>query len=97
MLCSMSQDQSFIWKSSLVGPENWVEQSLWDLHSRSKSVRSIESQIWCQPAISLGRRFRKGAMAFAYRDFRHFIFSLFTFCAFQAATPVLELRENESD
>ena len=60
-------------------------------------VRLMESQIWHQPAGSMGGRgFRKGTMASAQLDARHFSFSLYTFGAFQAATPVLELRRTES-
>ena len=56
----------------------------------------VESQIWNQLASSVWIRFTKETMASACLDGRHFSFSLNTTCAFQAATPVLELRRNES-
>ena len=49
------------------------------------------------PACQLcGGKVRKGTMASAHLDARHFSFSLYTTGAFQAATPVLELRGSES-
>ena len=44
-----------------------------------------------------GGRFRKGTVASAPLDARHFSFSLYATGAFQAATPVVELREGESE
>ena len=41
--------------------------------------------------------FRKGTMASACLDARHFSFSLYTTGAFQAATLLLELRGSESE
>ena len=55
-------------------------------------ARLMESQIWTQLASSMGGGFRKGKIASACLDARHFSFSLYTTGAFQAATLVLELR-----
>ena len=44
-----------------------------------------------------GSRFRKGMMASAHLDARHFCVSLYTNGAFQVAKPVLELRGSESE
>ena len=59
-------------------------------------ARLMESQIWHQLAVSVGGGFRKGTMASACLDARHFSFSLYTTSAFQATTSVLELRGSES-
>ena len=58
-------------------------------------ARLMESQIWHQLAGSVGRRFRKGTMDFAYFDDRHFSFSLYATGAFQATNLVVELRWSE--
>ena len=58
-------------------------------------ARLMESQIWHQLAGSMGGAFRKGTMASAHLDARHFSLSLYTTSALQAATLVLEVRENE--
>ena len=60
-------------------------------------ARLMESQVPHQFAIFVGGGFRKGTMASAHLDARHFSFSLCTTAAFQAATPVLELRGSESE
>ena len=63
-------------------------------------ARLMECHIWHQLAISvalLGERFRKWTMASAHLDASYFSSSLYTTGAFQAATPVLELRWNESE
>ena len=60
-------------------------------------ARLMESQIWHQLAIFAVGVFRKGTMASAQLDGRHFSFSLYTTGAFQAATLVLELRGSESE
>ena len=60
-------------------------------------ARLMESQMWYQLAGFLGGRFRKGTMASARLDARHFSFSLYATCAFQAATPVPELRRSKSE
>ena len=57
----------------------------------------LETQIWHQPTGSVGEGLSKGTMASAHLDARHFIFSLYATGTFQAATPVLELRESESE
>ena len=59
-------------------------------------AKLMESQIWHQLAGSVGGGFRKGIMASACLDARHFIFSLYATGAFEAATPDLELRRGES-
>ena len=60
-------------------------------------ARLVESQIWHQLAGSVGKGFRKGTMASACLDTRPFSSSLYATGAFQAATPVLELRGSESE
>ena len=60
-------------------------------------ARLMESQIWHQLVSSVGGGFRKETMASAHLDARYFSSSLYSTCAFQAATPVLELRGSESD
>ena len=57
----------------------------------------MESQIWNQVTSSVAGEFGKGTMASAILDARHFSFSLYTIGAFQAATPVLELRGSEPE
>ena len=59
--------------------------------------RLMESQLWHQPAGSVGGGPKKRTMASAHLDARHFSFSLCTTSALQAAAPVLELRESESE
>ena len=73
-------------------------------------ARLIESQKWLQPAGSLtvGGRAQKGTMTSAHLcverklspsyhlDARYFSPSLYATGAFQAAPPVVELRESES-
>ena len=59
--------------------------------------RLMESQIWHQLASFVGGGFKKGTMASASLDARHFSFPLCTTSAFGAATPVLELRRSESE
>ena len=60
-------------------------------------ARLVESQIWHQPASSVEGGFRKGTMASAYPDARHFNSSLYATGAFQTATLVVELRGSESE
>ena len=60
-------------------------------------ARLMESQIWHQLAGSMGGAFRKGTIASAHLDARHFSFPLCVICAFRAATPVLELRGSKSE
>ena len=60
-------------------------------------ARLMESQIWHQLAVSVGGGFRKGTMASARLDARQFSFSQYASGAFQAATPVMELRGSESE
>ena len=51
----------------------------------------------CQLCGSVGGGFRKGTMASAPLNSRHFIFSLYATGIFQAATLVLELIGSESE
>ena len=60
-------------------------------------ARLVESQTWDQLTGSVWGGFRKGTMASAHLDAKHFSFSLYVTGAFQAATPVLELRGSESE
>ena len=60
-------------------------------------ARLVESQTWDQLTGSVWGGFRKGTMASAHLDAKHFSFSLYATGAFQAATPVLELRGSESE
>ena len=61
-------------------------------------ARLMESQIWYQLASSVGGGFRKGAMASARLDARHFSFSLYATGAFpEAVTLMLELKGSESE
>ena len=41
-LCNMSQDQSFIWKSSLGGPVSWVRGVSEDLQGGSNIVSQVD-------------------------------------------------------
>ena len=59
-------------------------------------ARLMESQIWHQLATSVWGGFRKGTMASARPDARHFSSSLYATVAFRAAPLVLELRQSES-
>ena len=85
----MSQDQPFIWKSGLGGPESLGISKA----GQTLLAKLMESQIWHQPIVSVGGGLSRGAMASAHYDARHFSLSLYTTGAFQAATLVLELRE----
>ena len=57
----------------------------------------MESQIWHQLAGSAMGGFRKGTMASAHLDARHFSFSQYATGVLQVATPVLELKGSESE
>ena len=64
-----------------------------DLLGRSNSVSQVDGVSDMAPACWLcGGRFRKGTMASAHIDARHFHFSLYTTGPFQAAILLLELR-----
>ena len=81
---------------------SWVEQGGAESLGISKAGQTVlaslmESQMWHQLAGSVGRCFRKGSMASAHLDARYFSFSLYTTGAFQAGTPVLELRGSETE
>ena len=86
-------EKQFGWAYKLVGAESLRISKA----SQIVLARLMESQIWPQLACSVGGGFRKGAMASARLDARHFSFSLYTVGAFQAATPVLELKGGESE
>ena len=60
-------------------------------------ARLMESQIWHQPTASVGGGLNNRVMASACPNARHFSLSLYITGAFQAATPVLELRGCESE
>ena len=64
--------------------------------SQTMLARLMESQIPHKLASSVVGEFRKGTMASAGLDARHFSSSLYTTGAFQSATPRLELRGSES-
>ena len=51
----------------------------------------------CRLSGFVGEGLRKGTMASAHLDARHFSFYLYTTGAFEAATLVLEFRRNESE
>ena len=82
-------EKQLVWASKLGGREPLGISRV----GQKVSVMLMESQIWHQPASSVGGGFRKGTMASACLDARHFSLSLYTTGAFQAATLVLELRE----
>ena len=76
------------WAPKLGGVEPlWISKV-----GHTASARLMGSQMWYQPTGSVGGRLSKGAMASAHLDARHFSSSLYTTGAFDAATPVLELR-----
>ena len=60
-------------------------------------ARLRESHTWHQLAGSVRGGFRKGTMASAHLDARHFSFSLYAASAFQAATLVSKLRGSQSE
>ena len=79
----MSQDQPFIWKSTLGGPVSWVGQSL-GISKVGQSVSQVEGVSVMAPTCRIcgGVRFGKGTIASAHLDARHFSFSLYTTGAF---------------
>ena len=84
-------------------PAIHMENQLWwsrvseDLQGGSNSVSQVDGVSGMILACWLcGGRVRKGTMASAHLDARHFSFSLYTTGAFQAATLVLELRGSDS-
>ena len=60
-------------------------------------AKLMESQVWQQLTGSVWGGFRKGTMASAHPDTRHISSSLYATGDFQAGTPMLELRESESE
>ena len=93
----MSQDQPFIWKSSLGGPVSWVGSLGISKVGQTVLVSLMESQIWHQFAGSVRREFRKGTKALASLDANHFSFSQDATGTFQDTTLVLELRGSEPE
>ena len=77
----------------------WAQKLDWEeslgISKAGQTVLTMltESQIWHQLASSMGGGFRNGTIASVHLDTRQFSFSLLATGAFQAATPVLELRE----
>ena len=96
-----SQDQLFMWKSSLGGPISWVQWNFWGSPIESNSVSQVDGVLDMAPACwlcgSVGGGFRKGTMASAHLDARYFSFSQYATGAFQAAILVLELRESKCE
>ena len=86
-------EKQFGWAHNLGRAESMVISKL----GQTLLARLMESQIWHQLAASVEGGFRKWTMASARLDARHFSFSQYTTGAFQAATPVLELRGSESE
>ena len=75
----------------------WAEVS-GDLQSKSNIVSQIDGVSDMAPAYWLCEgRVIKGTMASAHLDTRQFCSSYYAAAAFQAATPVLELRGSESE
>ena len=60
-------------------------------------AKLMEFQIRYQLSGSVGRALRKGTMASAHLDARHFSFSLYTTGTFQAAALFLEVRRSQSE
>ena len=95
----MSQDQPFIWISSLIGTVSWVVQSLWGFQGGANSISQVYGVSDMAPTSqlcgSVGEGFRKGQ--WPLRDFlsgrklslgscidaRHFSSSLYATGAFQ--------------
>ena len=65
----LSQYQPFVRKSGLGGPVSWWGRVSGDLQGQSNNVSQLAS--------SVGEGFRKGTMASAGLDVRHFSFSLY--------------------
>ena len=72
-----------------------------DIQGVSNSVSQVDGVSDMAPAYwlfgSVGRDFRKGTVASACLDARHFIFSLYVTRTFQAVTPLLELKGRKSE
>ena len=81
------------WAHKLGGTESLVIFKM----GQTVLARLVKSQIWHQLASTVGGGYRKGTMASARLDARHFSFSLYATGAFQAATLVLKLRGSESE
>ena len=79
----MSQDQPFIWKSSLDGPIICVESLGISKAGQTVLTRLMESQVWHQLSSSVVLWFRKGTMASALLDDRHFSFSQYAMVSFK--------------
>ena len=87
----MSQDQPFMWYSSLGGVESL------GISKTGPTVvgRLMESQMELTGFVGGG--FTKGTMASDHLDDKHFVFSLCTTGVFLTVIPVLELRGSESE
>ena len=92
----MSQDQPFIWKSSL----GW-HRFFGDLQGKVNSVSQVDGISDMAPAFqlcgSVWGGFRKRTVASDHLDARHFSSSLYVTGAFQASAQVMELRGSESE
>ena len=81
-----------------MGPQVGWDGVSGDLQGGANSVSQVDGVSDMAPACQFcGGGFRKGTMASAHLGVRYFSFSLYTTGAFQAATPVLELRGSESE
>ena len=90
----INMEKQVRWSRKLGGMESL---GISKVHQRVLA-RLVESQIWHQPASSVGGGFTKGTVASACPDARHFSFSLkYVPGAFPASTPVLEVRGSESE
>ena len=93
----MSQDQPFIWKSNLGGPLSWVGQSIWGSQGGSNSVSQVDGvSDWHQLAGSVGVGFRKGTMASACLNSRHFYFLPVCQWCFSSSYPGAGAQEGVS-
>ena len=85
----MSQDQPFIQKSNLGGPIIWVGSVSEDLQGGSNSVSQVDGVSNMAPAYKLHGSaeggLRKGTMASAHPDARHFSLSQYVAGILQAA------------
>ena len=85
-------EKQFVWVHKLGEAE-----SQGNLQGGTKSVSQVDGVSDMALACQLcGGGFRKGTMAFAHLDARHFSSSLYATGAIHAVTPLLELRGSES-
>ena len=99
----MSQDQPFIWESSLGRPKvGGVEPQGISKVGQTVLARMMEPQMWHQPMGLVWGGLGNGTMASVHPDARHFVslripvvpFNWYT--KYGIDTSVLELRERES-